>query len=119
MPADLVVHADRNVVGVVLRNLVSNAVKFSYEGGRVTIATADEGTRCRLAVTDHGVGISPAKMQQLFNVTVRSAKGTAGEMGTGLGLYVSKLMMDKAGSDMKVESTEGQGSTFSFSLEKQ
>lgn len=119
VPDDLIVHADRNVVGVVLRNLVSNAVKFSYEGGSVIISTHDEGTRCWLSVKDNGMGISPAKMQQIFQFTVRSSKGTAGEMGTGLGLYVSKLMMDKAGCDMKVESTEGQGSIFSFSVPKE
>ena len=119
VPDDLIVHADRNVVAVVLRNLVSNAVKFSYEGGTVAIDISDDGSHCWLSVTDHGVGISPSKLEQIFHFTVRSSAGTAGESGTGLGLYVSKLMMDKAGCDMKVESTEGQGSTFSFSVPKE
>lgn len=118
VPEDLVVNSDRNVVAVVLGNLVSNAIKFSQVGGTIAINLVEDGNRYWLSVKDSGVGISPAKLQQLFQFTVRSSAGTSGEMGTGLGLYVSKLMLDKVGSEIKVESVEGQGSTFRFTVNK-
>jgi len=108
---------DRNMFLTVLRNLLSNAIKFSEEGSSVTISAKKTDDRVTIKVTDTGVGIPQADMDKLFRIeTYYSRPGTKKEKGTGLGLILCHDFVRKMGGQLQVESTEGKGSSFSFSV---
>jgi len=108
---------DRNMFLTVLRNLLSNAIKFSEEGSSVTISAKKTDDRVTIKVTDTGVGIPQADMDKLFRIeTYYSRPGTKKEKGTGLGLILCHDFVKKMGGQLQVESTEGKGSSFSFSV---
>ena len=111
----LYVYADRDMVNLVLRNLVSNAIKFTPENGRIIIKVQEKRSFIQVCITDNGVGISRENLDKLFN-EYYSSKGTSNESGTGLGLMLCKEFLSQNGGEMKVESQEGKGSTFSFTL---
>ena len=115
---DIVVYADSNIIQIVIRNLISNAVKYTPRGGNVCLsaqAIGDKGVE--LSVQDSGIGMSRTMMDQLFLLDVRSnRKGTEGEPTTGLGLQLCKEYIEKHGGEIKVESEEGKGSKFSFTI---
>lgn len=111
------VYADENMLATILRNLISNGVKYSLQGGRVLVeaAAVPEGTR--IAVADQGLGMDEATKDKIFDPTVlRSRPGTAGEKGTGLGLQVVKDFVERHGGRLRVESSPGSGTTISFVL---
>ena len=112
------VRADRNKLCRVLVNLLSNAVKFTPRGGRVTLAAAPAGDDgLRIAVTDTGVGIPPEDLARLFDKYEQArSRATRSEKGTGLGLYITKQLVELHGGEIHVESEVGKGSTFSFTL---
>lgn len=113
------VYADFNMIDSIIRNLLSNALKFTPSGGAVTVtATADE--RCVIiAVTDTGIGISVQDLPKLFRIDVKYKQaGTEHEPGTGLGLILCKEFVEKHGGKIWVESEEGKGSTFYVSFPK-
>lgn len=112
--------ADRNLVSFVLRNLVSNAIKFSRIGGTVTLSSSgSEDGKIEVSVADHGIGISKERLSELFSLEKRiSTRGTAGEAGSGLGLLAAKEMVELCGGQLRAESEEGKGSVFSFTLRK-
>ena len=118
LPEDLPpVEADRAKLRRVLLNLLSNALKFTQKGGTVEVRAAREGDRVRVAVSDTGVGIAPDDVARLFDKYEQArSRATRGEKGTGLGLYITKQLVELHGSQIKVESEVGQGSTFSFTL---
>ncbi len=118
IPTDLSVFVDSNQLQTILTNLIANALKFTESGGNVTIqAKNDIGTHIRICVTDTGVGMSKAVMDKIFRIDAKhSTKGTAGEAGTGLGLLLCKEFVEKNGGKIGVESTEGEGTTFYFTL---
>lgn len=119
--ADLKVFCDVNMVQTVLRNLVSNAIKYTHKGGVVTIKTSSvDEERAIVSISDTGIGMSEKLMERLFRIDekVRSEQGTDGESGTGLGLIISNEFLAKHGSELKVDSQLNSGSTFSFSLMK-
>ena len=110
--------AEPTMITVLLRNLVTNAIKFSHADGRVEIA-AERGNKGFqvFRVTDNGRGMAKAKLAQLFDPSqLTSERGTAGESGTGLGLMLCKEIVERHGGHMEVESTYRKGSTFRFSL---
>ena len=107
-----------NVFNIVFQNLLTNAIKFSKEGGEIEVRAVEEGRQVWVEVTDHGVGISPQRMQELMHDTVIPAKGTYGERGTGIGLFVSRQLMVKNGGQLLIESVEGQGTTIKFNMKK-
>jgi two-component system sensor histidine kinase/response regulator len=109
------VYADRDMVNLVLRNLVANAIKFTPAKGKIIIRAQEKRSFIEISVTDNGVGISDENIDKLFNEYYTS-KGTANESGTGLGLMLCKEFLAKNGGQMKVQSQEGKGSTFSFTL---
>jgi PAS domain S-box-containing protein len=111
---------DCNMIKTVLRNLITNAIKFSEAGGEITISAAENGGFVEVSVSDTGVGMSPEKVARLFQLGERdiSTEGTAGEKGTGLGLLLCKDFVEKHGGEIWVDSQEGVGSTFTFSLPK-
>lgn len=112
------VTADVNMIRTVLRNLISNAIKFSYEGSIVTVSAVREKERITVTVTDSGTGIEPKTLKALFSLDekVTSVKGTANEKGTGLGLILCKEFIEKNGGSIAVTSKVGEGSKFSFCL---
>jgi signal transduction histidine kinase len=113
------IYADKYMIETVLRNLVSNAIKFTNPGGRVTLFAEAVGDLTQICVSDNGIGISAENQQKLFNYDQHlSLKGTDNESGTGLGLAISKEFIEKNGGQIIVESTKGAGSTFKFILPK-
>jgi PAS domain S-box-containing protein len=114
---DAYVLADRQRLTQVLLNLVSNAIKYNRIGGSVQITTQPVGDdRLALRVTDTGRGIAPADLPRLFAPFERLGAATSGEEGTGLGLALSKRLVEAMGGTMGVESTPGTGSTFWLEL---
>lgn len=108
----LAVCADNDMLKTVLRNFISNAIKFSHEDSTIDITLKREGDNARISVRDHGVGISPERLSGLFK-DGESTCGTNNEEGSGLGLLLCKDFAVKNGGDVMVESTLGEGSTFS------
>lgn len=110
---------DLNMINLILRNLIINAIKFSEKGGQVIVAGADKGDKVEISVKDFGVGIPPAVQKILFDKTLGySTRGTANEKGTGLGLILCKEFVEKNGGTIWLESEPGKGSTFYFTIPK-
>ena len=113
--APLNVHADNDMLKTVLRNFMSNAIKFSPENSTIQILMANEGDFARVSVKDQGVGIAADRLDTIFHKG-ETTYGTGGEEGSGLGLQLCQDFARKNGGDCYVESVEGQGSTFSFTV---
>ena len=117
VPSQLTAYADEALLQTILRNLISNAIKFTYTGGVVTISSKAGKNQVIFSVSDTGVGISGTKIHNLFRIdTNHSTEGTNKEKGTGLGLILCREFVEKHGGRIWVESKEGEGSIFSFSL---
>jgi PAS domain S-box-containing protein len=104
--------ADRQRLKQVLLNFLSNAVKYNHEGGTVQLACSETGGVLRIEVTDSGSGIKPERMQQLFTPFERLGAEDSGIEGTGLGLALSKRLVEAMGGKIGVDTTPGVGSTF-------
>jgi signal transduction histidine kinase len=113
LPAEMViVDGDRDRLAQVIGNLFSNAIKYSPAGGTVEVRLRLEPTAARLSVTDEGVGIPREHQERIFEKFFRGAASASGIGGTGLGLAVSREIVDAHGGDIGFRSTEGVGSTF-------
>ncbi len=113
----LQVWADRAQIQLVLRNLVSNAIKFTNIGGSISIRTQTKSTFLEVSVTDDGIGIPPSILNDLFSAQkVVSRKGTAKEPGTGLGLMLCHEFVRLNGGTISAQSHEGKGATFIFTI---
>lgn len=113
---DLHVYGDSYMISTVLRNLISNAIKFT-QMGNVFISVEKMDDYCQIIIKDSGVGISDEQVKDLFKIDKSSSsKGTAGETGTGLGLLLCKDFVEKNGGQISVESKIGIGSRFMFTL---
>lgn len=110
------VFTDINCVDTILRNLISNALKFSNEGGSIEIMAEKHGGRIHVSVTDHGTGMTDEVKANIFELKKISTLGTNEETGTGLGLIVCNSMAQMAHSQLSFTSTQGEGSTFTLSL---
>ncbi len=111
------VEADRNMITTVLRNLLSNALKFSPKGSKILINVKATAHSAVVQVADQGVGIPEDRLQNLFKVdATQSTPGTENEKGTGLGLILCKEFIEKNNGDIWVESSPGEGSRFYFSV---
>jgi PAS domain S-box-containing protein len=116
-PEHAALAADRHRLGQVADNLVSNAIKFTPRGGRVTVRVAEEGDRVVLAVTDTGIGIAADEIEKLFERMYRSAEASRRHIqGTGLGLTIAKAIVEAHGGAIEVESELGAGTTFKVVL---
>jgi PAS domain S-box-containing protein len=105
--------ADSSRLGQVIDNLVSNAIKFTVGGGTVAVLVRDEGDRCAIEVSDSGVGIGPNELEHLFDRFYRAQEARKGHYsGAGLGLAISKAIVDAHEGEIQVTSEPGQGSTF-------
>ena len=108
----LVVHADADMVKTIIRNFLSNAVKFTPEDTGIEVSCTREGGMAKISVRDHGVGISPERLENIFRKG-ETTYGTGGEEGSGLGLQLCQDFAQKNGGEAVVESVLGEGSTFS------
>lgn len=116
---DLMLFADENHLRFILRNLISNSLKFTMPNGVVVIKCEDKGEFAEISVTDDGVGISPEILPKIFRIDTKiSTRGTAGEKGTGLGLLLCKEFVERNGGEIKVESEVAKGTKFSFTIKK-
>lgn len=116
-PDGTMIFADIDMIKTVLRNLVSNAIKFTNIGGAININAEETPENITISVADNGIGIAPGDLTKLFNITeVLSTKGTANEKGTGLGLLLCKEFVEKHGGKIWVKSEVGKGSDFRFTL---
>jgi two-component system phosphate regulon sensor histidine kinase PhoR len=114
--ADLpAVPADKGRVRQVIANLVHNAIKFTPTGGEITITTEALGKSVAVGITDTGIGIPKEELPRVFERFYKGDKARTGE-GTGMGLAIAKHVVEAHGGSIRVESEEGEGSTFSFSL---
>lgn len=114
----LLVEADANMLSTILRNLVSNAIKFTPRGGEVDISLDQADAKfARVTVTDNGVGMDRATLSSLFEIgNPKRQTGTENEQGTGLGLILCKELVEKHGGTISAESTPNKGSVFQFTL---
>jgi len=109
--------ADQDMVRTVILNLITNSIKFSLSGGSVGVSASNNGNLVQVTVTDTGVGMSEDQAKNIFSLDQkRSTKGTAGEVGTGLGLPLCKEMIERNKGEIWAESTPGEGSLFHFTL---
>lgn len=108
--------ADPEMTKLILRNTISNAIKFSHPSGVVEIYSKPENGFVMLTIKDGGVGMTHEEIDQLFTMKVQSASGTANERGTGIGLYLTKEFVTLNKGEIKVESTKGSGSMVKISL---
>lgn len=113
----LYVFADSDMLKAVLRNLISNAIKFTNSDGAININAKENSENVTISVSDNGVGIPPDNLSKLFDISqVLMTKGTAEETGTGLGLLLCKEFVERHGGKIWVESEAGNGSDFIFTL---
>jgi signal transduction histidine kinase len=116
-PQKVILFCDQNMFKIILRNLVTNAIKFSYPGSSVTISAEPEKINAIISVTDKGVGIDPGRFENLWQIGAgSSAKGTKQESGTGLGLILCKEFVETHGGKIWVESELNVGSSFKFTI---
>lgn len=114
---DLVVDADKNLLQIVLVNLLNNAMKFTHRNGTIELSVEKDDGQVKVSVKDNGIGMSPGRMAQLFSTqTIDSLPGTSNEKGTGLGLFLCKEFVSMHGGEIHVSSEEGEGSVFWFTL---
>jgi len=117
--SDYKILCDRNMLTTVFRNLISNAIKYTNKGGTVGISAFELGHNVSISITDNGIGMSKEEIDRLFKIDEYSSKqGTFKEQGTGLGLIVCAEFVKMHGGEIKVYSSEGQGSTFTVILPK-
>jgi signal transduction histidine kinase len=118
VPSDLVLTVDKSMILTVLRNLVSNSIKFSHAGSEIKVSYKEEKDSFLIEVQDQGVGMAQAVVKTLFTNSTISMTGTENEAGTGLGLSICKEFLSKQDGDLRVVSEEGKGSTFTIVLPK-
>lgn len=118
VPEDLMAYDDVSVVSLVLQNLLSNAVKFSYPSGEIHIKAEEKDLKIWVSVSDNGMGIGEKKLEKIFRFLTTSEMGTEGERGTGIGLFVSKQLLDKTGGEIRIESVIDEGTTVRFSINR-
>jgi two-component system, sensor histidine kinase and response regulator len=114
---DVRVYADKDMLKTIMRNLCSNAVKFTGRGGEINISAEEDDFQVNISVSDNGVGIRPEDMKKLFDISRQlTTKGTEEESGTGIGLLLCKELVDRHGGQIRAESVVGRGSRFIVSL---
>jgi len=116
-PDDISVQADPNMLNTILRNLISNAIKFTPEEGRISIQAGRVSGAVEISVTDDGVGISEVDQAKLFRIDIiHSDVGTRKETGTGLGLILCKELVEKHNGTVAIKSDKGKGTTVTLTF---
>lgn len=114
---NLFVLADKNMLATILRNLISNAIKFTHQNGKIEILATKKESFVEITVKDNGVGISKSEIKNLFSIEVKNSNvGTANEQGSGLGLILCKDFVEKHGGKIWVESEVNKGTEFKFTI---
>lgn len=114
---DIDVFADKNMLRTIIRNLISNAIKFTNTGGSIKIYSVSDQKQIEVTVEDNGIGMDKDTLQKLFDLEINfTTPGTTNERGSGLGLVLCKEFVEKHGGRIWVESKAGKGSQFKFSL---
>jgi signal transduction histidine kinase len=114
---ELTVFADKFAIQTVLRNLISNAIKFTQHQGEIIIKAEKHNDIVKISITDNGIGIAKDKQKKIFKIdAVSSTPGTDGEKGTGFGLLLCKDLVERNGGEINLASEKGKGSTFYFTL---
>lgn len=117
IPEDIYVHSDKNLLKAVIVNLLSNSIKFTYRNGKIELSAFRENQFVIISVKDTGVGIDSEKIQILFqDVESEPGIGTEGEIGVGLGLFMSRHLIQRIHGDIWVDSNVGEGSNFFISI---
>ncbi len=117
LPSEISVYVDSDQLDLILRNLISNAIKFTPNFGTITISALEKDGFAEISIKDTGIGIKDDDLQKIFKAdSYFSSKGTEGEKGTGLGLILCKEFVEKNGGKIWIESNSDQGSTFIFTL---
>ncbi len=117
IPKNILVMADENMLNTIFRNLIYNGMKFTNEGGKVSVTAYEENKFIKIIVEDNGIGIDENTKSKLFEHDFNKSKnGTAGESGTGLGLIICKDFIEKLGGNIYVESQLNKGTRFIFTL---
>lgn len=110
-------YADYDMVNTVVRNLISNALKFTDTGGSITVSAVSENQHVEVTISDTGCGIDEEGIANIFRIdTTYTSIGTAGEQGTGLGLILCKELIEQNGGRIWVESEVGEGTVFRFTV---
>jgi two-component system sensor histidine kinase/response regulator len=104
--------ADHNMLELVIRNLINNAIKFTPSGGQIDIGLQIQEHTCNLVVADNGIGIDPGQQDEIFSLKTQSTFGTNNEKGIGLGLVLCKELLALQEGELWFESTPGKGTTF-------
>ncbi len=116
---ELIVKTDGNVLNLVLRNLLVNAIKFSNPGSSITVELHEGDEEDTISIIDTGIGIPEADIPRIFDTKMKYTRvGTAGESGSGFGLILCKEMIERNNGELDLKSTEGKGSTFTIHLNK-
>ncbi len=111
------VDADKDMIDTVIRNLISNAIKFTKSGGKVSITTFKEGNNCKIEIADNGIGMSKDIISGIMNLESKAKRiGTNNETGTGLGLVLCNEMVSMNEGSLSIDSKEGKGTTFTVIL---
>jgi signal transduction histidine kinase len=109
--------ADPLLLTSICNNLIGNAIKFSFRGGKIEIIAVNEGNMTKIKIIDHGIGINQNKLDHIFNIENSiSSVGTEGEKGSGFGLILCKELVERNGGILEIISNEGQGCTIVISL---
>ncbi len=117
IPDQITVIVDQNMLKTILRNLISNAIKFTFINGKIDLSATASNSEAIVTVADNGTGMSPETIQKLFKLESNlSTRGTNDEKGTGLGLMLCKEFVEKHGGTIWAESEPGTGSKFMFTL---
>lgn len=119
IPENTILVYDEDMIETVFRNLIANAIKYSFQGNNIVVSHEERGKEFCFMVADKGKGMSPDIKDRLFRIEkAASERGTSGEAGTGLGLIVCKEFVGKHGGQIGVDSIPGEGTTFSFTIPK-
>ena len=114
---ELFVNADVFMLKAILRNLISNAIKFTGEGGKIQVSAIHDHLNTTIQVADNGIGIGPETLEKLFSFSsLHSTKGTANESGTGFGLLLCKEYIEKHGGKIWIDSEMNKGTSVSFTI---
>lgn len=117
IPTDLpTIAGDVASLSEVFGNLIDNAIKYSNEGGAINVAAVQKGDMVELAITDHGIGMPASVIGNLFQKFYRSHRSRETVAGTGIGLYISKAIVESHGGNISVRSEDGHGSTFTVAI---
>lgn len=115
--SEIVVNADKNMLQTILRNIIQNAVKYTFNGGVIEVSAVNKNTMIEINIKDSGVGIEKSTVLSLFSIDeAKIRRGTSGEKGSGLGLVICKLFVEKNGGEIWFESELNKGTIVTFTL---